>query len=296
MIREQNYDSIQGVFAFIFILLSSIAALAIIVSGCRTIWDSQNNFGFIVVLIGVVLFISCLFSLKGLVMVEPNQGKVLQFFGSYVGTVKYPGLRWVNPFYSKKSVSLRVRNFETSKLKVNDSLGNPIEIAAVVVWKVSDSAEAVFQVDNYEQFVTVQSESASRNLATKHPYDQHVKGNISLRSHTEEVAEKLKSEIQERLSKAGIQVIEARISHLAYASEIAGVMLRQQQADAIIAARKKIVEGAVGMVHMALDELVEKHKIKMDDERKASMVSNLLVVLCGDRDANPVVNVGSLYQ
>jgi regulator of protease activity HflC (stomatin/prohibitin superfamily) len=247
-------------------------------------------------ILGIVVGAFLVFALKGFFVVNPNEGKVLQLFGDYVGTVKETGLKWTNPFYARRTVSLRVRNFETEKMKVNDSSGNPIEIAAVVVWKVSDAAEAVFQVDNYEQFMKVQSESAIRNLATQHPYDHQEEGELSLRSHTEKIAQKLKDEIQQRLEEAGIEIIEARISHLAYAPEIASVMLRQQQAAAIIAARRQIVEGAVGMVNMALKQIAEKGMAKLDEERKASMISNLLVILCGDGEANPVVNVGSLYH
>ena len=232
----------------------------------------------------------------GFFTVNPNQVKVLQLFGSYVGTVRTPGLRWANPLYSKTTISVRIRNFESAHLKVNDTDGNPIEIAAIVVWRVVDTAEAVFEVDDYENFVRVQTESAERNLATHYPYDTHLEGHLSLRGSTDEVAKRLKSEIQDRLAKAGVEVIEARISHLAYAQEIAAAMLRRQQAGAIIAARQKIVEGAVGMVEMALDMLSKSDKVHLDEERKATMVSNLLVVLCAAHDAQPVVNTGTLYQ
>jgi regulator of protease activity HflC (stomatin/prohibitin superfamily) len=229
--------------------------------------------------------------------VNPNEGKVLQLFGRYVGTVRQPGLKWASPFYSKRKISLRVRNFESNKLKVNEQDGSPIDIAAVVVWRVVDTAEAAFEVDNYENFVHVQSESALRNLATQHPYDAHDDGTrLSLRGNTAEVAEQLKAEIQARLAKAGVEVIEARISHLAYASEIAAVMLRRQQANAIIAARQRIVEGAVGMVEMALEMLQRKNVVELDEERKAAMVSNLLVVLCGEHDTTPVINTGTIHQ
>lgn len=236
------------------------------------------------------------FLLTGFIVVDPNDSKVVLLFGNYLGSIKEPGFWWMNPLCGKKRVSLRVRNFETAKLKVNDQHGNPIEIAAVVVWQVVETAEAVFHVDDYENFVHVQSEAALRNLATSYPYDQHEEGEKALRSHTAEIANQLKLEIQERLTKAGVEVIEARISHLAYAPEIANAMLRRQQATAIIAARQKIVEGAVSMVHMALDQLAEKAVVRLDEERKASMVSNLLVVLCSDRDAQPVVNTGTIYQ
>jgi len=231
----------------------------------------------------------------GFFMVHPNEAKVLQLFGQYVGTAREPGLRWANPFYAKSPVSVRVRNFESGKLKVNDSNGSPIEIAAVVVWKVIDTAEAVFEVDDYEQFVTIQSESALRNLATTYPYEAHVDEQVGLRSDPRQIAAALRGEIQERLDKAGVEVIEARISHLAYAPEIANAMLRRQQASAIIAARQQIVAGAVGMVRMALEELKTQHVVDLDDERKAAMVSNLLVVLCGEENAQPVLNTGSLY-
>jgi len=227
--------------------------------------------------------------------VQPNQGKALQLFGRYSGTVRAAGLWWVNPFYTARAISLRVRNFETTKLKVNDHNSNPIEIGAVVVWQVTDTAEALFEVDNYEDYVKVQSESALRGLANQYPYDAHEAGQMSLSVNTTDVADKLKVEIQERLAKAGVRVLESRISHLAYAPEIAGVMLRRQQANAVIAARQKIVEGAVGMVESALDQLSSKQIVHLDEERKATMVSNLLVVLCSEQATQPVVNAGSIY-
>jgi regulator of protease activity HflC (stomatin/prohibitin superfamily) len=217
-------------------------------------------------------------------------------FGVYKGSLKEQGFWWVNPLTLRRKVSLRVRNFESSKLKVNDQDGNPIEIAAVIVWRVVETAEAVFHVDDYEHFVHVQSEAAVRNLATTYPYDTHLEGQLSLRGSVLDIAHRLREEIQERLARAGVEVIEARISHLAYAPEIANAMLRRQQASAIIAARQKIVEGAVGMVEMALEQLSSKQVVQLDEERKAAMVSNLLVVLCSDRDAQPVVNTGTLYQ
>jgi regulator of protease activity HflC (stomatin/prohibitin superfamily) len=232
----------------------------------------------------------------GFIVVNPNEAQVVLLFGHYMGSIKQAGFWWMNPFMTKRRVSLRVRNFESSKLKVNDQDGNPIEIAAVVVWQVVETAEAMFNVDDYEHFVHVQSEAALRNLATNYPYDQHEEGQKALRSHTAEIATRLQAEIQERLEKAGVRVLEARISHLAYSAEIANAMLRRQQATAIIAARQKIVEGAVSMVQMALEELSAKHVVELDEERKAAMVSNLLVVLCSDRDAQPVLNTGTLYQ
>lgn len=237
-----------------------------------------------------------LFCWLGLFNVAPNQGKILQLFGAYVGTEHTTGLRWGNPFnFPRKPVSLRIRNFESSKLKVNDAIGNPIEIAAVVVWKVVDSAEAYFEVDNYESFVTIQSEAALRNLANSYPYESREDSELSLRGDPLQIAEKIKQEVQERLTKAGVQVIEARISHLAYAPEIAQAMLRKQQATAILAARRLIVEGAVGMVTDAIHTLTTEHQFELDDERRASMISNLLVVICSEQQTQPVVNAGSLY-
>lgn len=231
----------------------------------------------------------------GFFMVQPNNGVVLQLFGHYIGTCREAGLRWTNPFYTKRAISLRVRNFESGKLKVNDLEGSPIEIAAVVVWQVQDTAEACFNVDDYENFVHVQSEAALRQLATSYPYDLHDQHRISLRSHSKEINDHLQREVQERLESAGVTVLEARVSHLAYAPEIAQAMLQRQQASAIIAARTRIVEGAVGMVQMALNELAQKGVVQLDDERRAAMVSNLLVVLCGDRASQPVLNTGTLY-
>jgi regulator of protease activity HflC (stomatin/prohibitin superfamily) len=244
----------------------------------------------------VLLFILDVIGWRGLTIVNPNTARVVLLFGRYQGTLKTAGLRWVNPFTVRRLVSLKVRNFESGKLKVNDLIGNPIEIAAIVVWRVVETAEAMFEVNDYEHFVHVQSESALRTMATTFPYDAHEDGDLSLRGSVSEVSHRLGQEIQERLATAGVHVIEARISHLAYAPEIANAMLRRQQATAIIAARQKIVEGAVGMVEMALEQLSAKKVVHLDEERKATMVSNLLVVLCGDRDAQPVVNAGSLYQ
>jgi SPFH domain / Band 7 family len=244
----------------------------------------------------VVVLAFVLFLWAGFFIVQPNQAAVLQFFGKFVGVERASGLRWTNPLYTKKQVTLRVRNFESSKLKVNDLEGSPIEIAAVVVWQVHDAAEAVFNVDSYEDFVHVQSEAALRQMATSYPYDLHEDHKVALRSHSREINDHLKREIQDRLERAGVTVLEARVSHLAYAPEIAQAMLQRQQAAAIIAARTRIVEGAVTIVHMALDRLAEKGVVQLDEERKAAMVSNLLVVLCGERGATPVVNTGTLYS
>lgn len=236
-----------------------------------------------------------IFFLVGLYTIQPNQAAVLSLFGKYVGTVKDNGLRWNNPFYAKKKVSQRVRNFESGRLKVNELDGSPIEIAAVIVWQVVDASEAVYNVDDYESFVHIQSESALRAMATSYPYDAHEDGQLALRSHAAEISQHLKDELAERLADAGVQVIDARISHLAYAPEIAQAMLQRQQANAVIAARTRIVAGAVGMVEMALAELQKNGVVELDEERKAHMVSNLLTVLCSDRGTQPIVNAGSLY-
>ena len=289
MIRERKYEAVPG----LPMLLLFFGLLVAFVLGLIKGADDGSTLLAVGSALGLLLTV---FLSAGLFVVNPNEGRVLQLFGDYVGTVRISGLRWANPFYTKKRISLRVRNFESARLKVNDNEGNPIEIAAVVVWQVVDSAEAVFQVDDYNNYVKVQSEAALRNLATSYTYDTHDDSQMSLRSHTAEVADHLKKEIQERLSRAGVEVIESRISHLAYAPEIAASMLQRQQAGAIIAARQRIVEGAVGMVEMALDMLSRRDIVTLDDERKAAMVSNLLVVLCGERAAQPIVNTGTIYQ
>ena len=249
--------------------------------------------GVAIKILSLVVAVLALICLAGFYMVAPNEGRVLQLFGQYVGTDRALGLRWANPFYSKQRVSLRIRNFESGQLKVNDSSGNPIEIAAVVVWRVVDTAEAVFEVDDYEDYVAIQSEAAIRNMATSYPYDDHEGQSITLRGSANEIGDILKDEVQERLGKAGVEVLEARISHLAYAPEIASAMLQRQQASAIVAARSKIVEGAVSMVETALGQLTEREIIELDPQSRASMVSNLLVILCSDRAAQPVVNSGA---
>ena len=249
--------------------------------------------GIAIKILSLIVAILALICLAGFYMVAPNEGRVLQLFGQYVGTDRALGLRWANPLYTKQRVSLRIRNFESGQLKVNDSSGNPIEIAAVVVWRVVDTAEAVFEVDDYEDYVAIQSEAAIRNMATSYPYDDHEGQSITLRGSANEIGDILKDEVQERLGKAGVEVLEARISHLAYAPEIASAMLQRQQASAIVAARSKIVEGAVSMVEAALDQLTEREIIELDPQSRASMVSNLLVILCSDRAAQPVVNSGT---
>ena len=288
MFNEKEIQAPNGI-GFIFVLLAfQITTIAVMIYGFSNNSELLGLTGFIFT---AIIFV-CWF---GFFMVNPKEARVLQLFGKYVGTVHLPGLRWANPFYSKMRVSLRVRNFESNKLKVNDKNGNPIEIAAVIVWEVVDTAEAVFQVDDYEDFVTIQSESALRNLATSYAYDNREDEAVSLRGDSVKISAALKEEVQARLGKAGVKVTESRISHLAYAPEIASAMLRRQQAMAIISARQKVVEGAVGMVEMALQSLAERDIVELDTERKAAMVSNLLVVLCSDEAARPVVNAGSLY-
>ena len=289
MIRERERAAMSGVVMSFVLFAVELASVYGFVMGIRTQTAP-------LIIASVVVFATSLLLMAGTFTVNPNEARVLQLFGDYAGTVRTPGLRWANPFFTKKRVSVRIRNFETARLKVNDLEGNPIEIAAVVVWRVVDTAEACFEVDDYNNYVHVQSEAALRNLATSYPYDAHDETHISLRGHTGVVADHLKREIHERLAKAGVEVMEARISHLAYAPEIAAAMLQRQQAGAIIAARQRIVEGAVGMVDMALEMLSRKGIVHLDEERKAAMVSNLLVVLCSDHDATPVVNTGTLYN
>ncbi len=289
MIREIRRTVASGYLA-LFILLAGCAAMLFWM--VRAI-QAEAVVSIIVAAVVLTVLGVCF---AGLFIVNPNEARVLQLFGAYTGTCKTPGLRFANPFYTKSKVSTRIRNFETGKLKVNDKTGNPIEVAAVVVWRVLDTAEALFEVDDYQEFVHVQSEAALRGLAVHYPYDAHETDDMALTTHTTQIAEKLQVQIQDRLDKAGVEVIEARLSHLAYSPEIAQAMLQRQQATAVIAARRKIVDGAVGMVEMALEQLSDKDIVALDDERKASMVSNLLVVLCSDRGTQPVVNTGSLYQ
>jgi len=289
MIKEIQKKCVSGYLALVVLPVLFIANGYMFFKAVQS-FDISLMIGF--VLAGLVLLIC----FAGFFMVQPNQARVLTLFGSYVGSARDTGLRWANPFYAKKTVSLRVRNFDCDPLKVNDSSGNPIEIAAVVVWKVVDSAEASFEVDDYISFVEIQTEAALRNLATSYPYESHSEDEIALRSNQQEIAEKLKLEVQDRLHKAGVEVIEARISHLAYAQEIASAMLKRQQAQAVVAARRTIVDGAVGMVKMALDDLKLQDVLELDEERKAAMASNLLVVLCAQENAQPVLNTGCLYS
>ena len=287
--RERSVSALSG-FLVLFVLL---ALLALAIWGF--IGSAQR--GDVLSIVGwLLLFVMVVVCLAGLFTVQPNEARVLMLFGAYKGSVHDPGLRWANPFLIKKRISVRTRNFETGKLKVNDSRGNPVEIGAVVVWKVVDTAEAMFNVDDYVNFVHVQSESALRGLATHYPYDALEDGEVTLSGNTDEISRKLRTEVQDRLEEAGVAVLETRISHLAYSTEIAAAMLQRQQASAIVAARFKIVEGAVGMVELALEKLSEQRIVELDEERKAAMVSNLLVVLCSDRHTQPVVNTGTLHN
>lgn len=288
MIKETPRQAANGILALLILLLATALSITTFARGAAA-EDPSLLVG------GIVALLATIVCWTGLFSIQPNQAKALTLFGKYKGSVRNEGLWWVNPFIVKKAVSLRVRNFETAKLKVNDLDSNPIEIGAVVVWQVFDSAEALFEVDNYEDYVRVQSESAVRSLATQYPYDAHAPGIVSLSHNAADISERLATEVQDRLEKAGIKVLEARITHLAYAPEIASAMLRRQQATAIIAAREKIVEGAVSMVDMALKHIERDRIVTLDEERKAAMVSNLLVTLCTDQPMHPVINTGSLY-
>jgi len=288
MLVEKEIRGLSGWLLVCFLIATLIAGVMQLGPAALAGSSFLVIFWLVVIIVAVVCF-------RGLTVVNPNESKVILLFGVYQGSIKHPGFRWVNPLTVRRKLSLRVRNFESGKIKVNDRDGNPIEIAAVVVWRIVETFEAVFNVDDYEHFLHVQSEAAVRMLAMSYPYDA-AEEEHSLRRAVGEVTERLRHEIQDRLAKAGIEIIEARISHLAYAPEIAGAMLRRQQAGAVIAARQKIVEGAVGMVEMALDQISRKHLVQLDEERKATMVSNLLVVLCSERGVEPVVNTGTLYQ
>jgi len=319
MTQEQRFVPASGWFPLLLSLLLLGGGPALIVFGAQQLAHHVTEFGAYLLIAGIVSIVLGTLVLFGFQAIAPNEARVYLLFGTYKGSTTSSGFFWVNPFYSKKKISLRVRNFETGSIttpekkdqmgkiveakqrsagkpsKVNDRDGNPIEISAVVVWRVVNTAEALFEVDDYEDFVAVQSEAALRSLASRHPYDSE-DHEVSLRGNTTEVCDQLRHDIQERLDKAGVDVIEARISHLAYAPEIAAAMLQRQQAQAVVAARTKIVEGAVSMVQMALDQLAAESIVSLDNERRAAMVSNLLVVLCSDRHTQPVVNTGSLYQ
>jgi len=296
MVHERIRRTMSGWIALPLLLAASIGLVWLLVYTISEAEASRADVPPLVVLgcIAGLVFTGVLYF--GFFIINPNEARVLTLFGRYAGSVKQDGFHWANPLLTKRKITLRIRNFESSKLKVNDLEGNPIEIAAVVVWRVFETAEALFEVDNYEHYVKVQTEAAVRNLATQYPYDAHVDNQMSLRGNQAEVAEQMKTEVIGRLSKAGVEVLEARINHLAYSPEIAAAMLQRQQAGAIIAARSRIVEGAVGMVEMALDMISVRGVVELDNERKAAMVSNLLVVLCGNTGAQPILNAGTIYQ
>ncbi|HVV14777.1 SPFH domain-containing protein [Amycolatopsis sp.] len=283
--RERSVRALPGLLMLLVALVLIAGGVALIV----TAGGAGVAIGIVVVVLGAVTF-------RGLTPVAPGEARVVQLLGRYIGTLRTDGLQWVNPFSARRRVSTRIRNHETDVAKVNDADGNPIEMAAVVVWQVRDTAQALFEVDDFVEFVAIQTETAVRHIANAYPYDTHNEGTLSLRDNADEITEKLSTEIGARVASAGVQVIESRITHLAYAPEIAQAMLRRQQAGAIVAARSRIVEGAVGMVEMALARLAEHDVVDLDEERKASMVSNLMVVLVGDRDTQPVVNAGTLYS
>ncbi|MGW5851905.1 SPFH domain-containing protein [Streptomyces sp. NPDC055254] len=292
-IREFTAHSVGGGLALLLGLLGVLVGAGLVVGGAVTAGAGLKA---VLVAGGVLLVLASVLAMSGLNTVAPGEARVVQLFGRYRGTIRADGLRWVNPLTSRAMISTRVRNHETAVLKVNDAYGNPIELAAVVVWKVEDTARATFEVEDFTEFVETQTEAAVRHIAIEYPYDAHEEGGLSLRGNAEEITEKLAVELHARVDAAGVHIIESRFTHLAYAPEIASAMLQRQQAGAVVAARKQIVEGAVGMVELALTRLAEQEIVELDSERKAAMVSNLMVVLCGDRAAQPVLNTGTLYQ
>ncbi|MFI9628613.1 SPFH domain-containing protein [Streptomyces sp. NPDC052042] len=295
-VREVTAHSIPGGLGLLLTVLGVFAGIALDVIGVVVGSNGSTAVGVTTFILGLLLVIASFFCMTGVKMVAPGEARVIQLFGRYVGTIRTDGLRWINPLTSSQKISTRVRNHETAVLKVNDAYGNPIELAAIVVWKVEDTAQALFEVDDFVEFVATQTEAAVRHIAIEYPYDAHEEDGLSLRGNAEEITEKLAAELTARVRAAGVQIIESRFSHLAYAPEIASAMLQRQQAGAVVAARQQIVEGAVGMVEMALARIAEQDIVELDSERKAAMVSNLMVVLCGDRAAQPVLNTGTLYQ
>lgn len=295
-VRETKAHSIAGGLGLLLTVIGVIVGIGLAILGGVIGSDGNNGLGIPLCVLGVLLTLGSFFCMGGVKMVAPGEARVIQLFGRYVGTIRTDGLRWINPLTSSRKISTRVRNHETAVLKVNDAYGNPIELAAIVVWKVEDTAQALFEVDDFLEFVATQTEAAVRHIAIEYPYDAHDEGGLSLRGNAEEITEKLAVELTARVQAAGVQIIESRFSHLAYAPEIASAMLQRQQAGAVVAARQLIVEGAVGMVEMALTRIAEQDIVELDSDRKAAMVSNLMVVLCGDRAAQPVLNTGTLYQ
>ncbi|MFJ7942692.1 SPFH domain-containing protein [Streptomyces sp. NPDC096354] len=295
-VRETTAHSIPGGLGLLLTVLGVFLGVGLAIFGGALGANGHNGAGIPLLVVGVLLAIASLFCMSGVKMVAPGEARVIQLFGRYVGTIRADGLRWINPLTSSRKISTRVRNHETAVLKVNDAYGNPIELAAIVVWRVEDTAQALFEVDDFRKFVATQTEAAVRHIAIEYPYDAHDEGGLSLRGNADEITEKLGAELTARVQAAGVRIIESRFSHLAYAPEIASAMLQRQQAGAVVAARQQIVEGAVGMVEMALTRIAEQDIVELDSERKAAMVSNLMVVLCGDRAAQPVLNTGTLYQ
>ncbi|MFI5633998.1 SPFH domain-containing protein [Streptomyces sp. NPDC051664] len=295
-VRETTAHSIPGGFGLLLTVLGVFLGIGLAIIGGALGANGHNGAGIPLLVVGVLLALASLFCMSGVKMVAPGEARVIQLFGRYVGTIRADGLRWINPLTSSRKISTRVRNHETAVLKVNDAYGNPIELASIVVWKVEDTAQALFEVDDFRKFVATQTEAAVRHIAIEYPYDAHDEGGLSLRGNADEITEKLGAELTARVQAAGVRIIESRFSHLAYAPEIASAMLQRQQAGAVVAARQQIVEGAVGMVEMALTRIAEQDIVELDSERKAAMVSNLMVVLCGDRAAQPVLNTGTLYQ
>ncbi|GAA2242754.1 MULTISPECIES: SPFH domain-containing protein [Kitasatospora] len=295
-VTERTISGLPGLPMLGLVLLCVLGGIGLAIAGGNLQQDGTTGAGIALLVLGPVLVLSGLLLSRGLHVVSPGQARVVQLFGRYRGTIRADGPTWINPFTSCRRISTRIRNHETETAKVNDADGNPIEMAAVVVWQVEDTAKAIFEVDDYTEFVAIQTETAVRHIANSYPYDSHSEGEMSLRDNADEITRKLSAEIAARVASAGVRVIESRITRLAYAPEVAQVMLQRQQAGAVVAARRLIVEGAVGMVEAALDRLAERDVVELDEERKAAMVSNLLVVLCGDRGTQPVVNTGSLYQ
>ncbi|OFA51090.1 SPFH domain-containing protein [Streptomyces xinghaiensis] len=295
-VREFAANSIGGGLALLLGLIGLLAGAGLVVLGAGAGSDGSTGTAVGLIILGVLLFLGSIFAMAGLNMVAPGEARVVQLFGRYTGTIRTDGLRWVNPLTTRQKVSTRVRNHETAVLKVNDAYGNPVELAAVVVWKVEDTAQAVFEVDDFLEFVSTQTEAAVRHIAIEYPYDAYDEEALSLRGNAEEITEKLAVELSARVQAAGVRIIESRFTHLAYAPEIASAMLQRQQAGAVVAARRQIVDGAVGMVEAALSRITEQGIVELDEERKAAMVSNLMVVLCGDRSPQPVLNTGGLYQ
>ncbi|AKH84532.1 membrane protein [Streptomyces sp. CNQ-509] len=295
-VAERQANSIGGALALVLGLAGALAGAGLLALGIALGGDGILAAGIPVLVLGALLFLAALVAMAGLNMVEPGEARVVQLFGRYTGTIRDDGLRWVNPLTTRRKISTRVRNHETAVLKVNDARGNPIELAAVVVWQVEDTAQAVFAVDDFTEFVATQTETAVRHIAIEYPYDAYEDDELSLRTDAEEITEKLAEELTARVQAAGVRIIESRFTHLAYAPEIASAMLQRQQAGAVVAARREIVDGAVGMVEDALARLTREDIVELDEERRAAMVGNLMVVLCGDRAPQPVLNTGSLYQ